>query len=128
MQTDIFFEQEIILENDVVKLVPLITDHFGALLPVAMEESIWEFTSAQIRSEAEFKTYFDTALQERQQHKSYPFAIYDKRGGRFVGSTRFGNIDFKNKRAEIGWTWIHPSLHGKGFNRQCKIFTAELCF
>ena len=37
-----------------------------------------------------------------------------------MGSTRYANIDFPNKRLEIGWTWLDPSLHGTGFNKHCK--------
>ncbi len=122
------FEDEFVLENDLVKLISLNQSHFAELLPVAMENMLWEFTSADIYSEADFKNYFDAALQERQQNKSYPFAIFDKSTGRYAGSTRFGNIDQKNKRAEIGWTWIHPSLHSTGFNRQCKFLLLSFAF
>jgi RimJ/RimL family protein N-acetyltransferase len=128
MNDENFFDRDIILENEQVKLIPLTAEHFDELLPIALEKSLWQFTTAKINSAADFKVYFDTALQERQQKKSYPFAIFDKEHNQFAGSTRFGNIDFKHKRTEIGWTWIRTSLHSTGFNRNCKFLLLSFAF
>ena len=102
--------------------------HFELLLPTAMQTMIWEFTMAKIYSAADFRKYFDTALEERLQKKSYPFAIYDKKQNEYIGCTRFGNVDLKNKKLEIGWTWLHPNLHGTGFNKHCKFLLLSYCF
>lgn len=115
-----FFDQEIILEDERVRQEPLQEKHFTALLPVAMENSIWQFTVANISNTEEFRFYFNTALEERQQKRSYPFAIYDKVRKQYAGSTRFANIEFKHRKLEIGWTWIDPALQGTGFNKHCK--------
>jgi N-acetyltransferase len=89
---------------------------------------IWEFTMAKIKSAADFRKYFDTALEEKAQHRSYPFAIFDKVQKEYLGCTRFGNIDPKNRKLEIGWTWLHPKLHGSGFNKHCKFLLLRFCF
>lgn len=128
MINDQFFNTDILLENEKVLISPLLPEHFMALLPVAMEKSLWQFTTAKINTEADFKHYFDTALAEREQKKSYPFAIFDKEKGEFAGSTRYGNIDFQNLKTEIGWTWIKTSMHGTGFNKQCKFLLLQYAF
>jgi RimJ/RimL family protein N-acetyltransferase len=128
MNFEFFFDTAIILENEQVKLSPLMLEHFEVLLPIALEKSLWEFTTAKINSAADFKAYFDTALLERQQKKSYPFVIFDKINNQYAGSTRFGNIDFRHKRTEIGWTWLRTSLHSSGFNRQCKFLLLSYAF
>ncbi|HNG62573.1 MAG TPA: GNAT family protein, partial [Ferruginibacter sp.] len=61
-------------------------------------------------------------------HRSYPFAYFHKKENRYVGSTRYANIDFDNKRLEIGWTWINPSLQGTGFNKHCKFLLLRYGF
>src|SRR4029453_11030231 len=43
---------------------------------------------------------------------SLPFATIDKESGRIAGCTRFSNIDRRNRRVEIGWTWV-----GRPFQR-----------
>lgn len=123
-----FFEQQIILEDALVKLEPLEEKHYELLLPVALHKELWLFTGAKVSSESDFKRYFDTALNEKQNKKSYPFAYFNKQTLQYVGSTRFGNIDFPNKKVEIGWTWIHPSLQGTGFNKHCKFLLLSYGF
>lgn len=115
-----FFEKECILENERARLEPLQEKHFNPLLPIAMQKEIWEFTSAKVATEADFRKYFDIAIEERKAGLSYPFAIFDKQYNRYAGSTRFANISFPNKRVEIGWTWYHPELQRTGINKNCK--------
>jgi len=118
--TDPFFQQEFTLENARARLEPLQERHFELLLPIAMEKEIWEFTSAVVKNEADFRTYFNAALQERKAGSAYPFAIYDKLNDCYAGCTRYGNIAFAHKRVEIGWTWYKPALQRTGINKNCK--------
>lgn len=128
MNYDTFFEQQLILEDDLVRLEPLEERHFELLLPVALHQELWAFTIQKINSPEDFRKYFDTALAEKQQHKSYPFAYYNKKTHQYVGCTRYGNIDFNNKRVEIGWTWLHPKMQGTGFNKHCKFLLLSYGF
>lgn len=125
---ELFFEQQHILENDLVRLEPLEEHHFELLLPVAMESSLWLFTTAKIISEQDFKNYFNTAIEDKKNKRSYPFAYFNKVLNQYVGCTRFGNIDFANKKMEIGWTWLQPSLQGTGFNKHCKFLLLSFVF
>ena len=120
MNTDHFFEEEHILENSRARLEPLQPHHFSLLLPVAMEKALWQFTSVVVNNEADFEHYFNTAMAEKNAGEAYPFAVYDKQTGQYAGSTRFGNISFVHKRAEIGWTWYHSSAQRTGLNKACK--------
>lgn len=128
MAPETFFETGIILEDDLVRLEPLQEKHFDLLLPTAMENSLWLFTVAKINSVESFRKYFDTALEEKRTKRSYPFAYYHKQEQRYVGCTRFANIEFPHKKMEIGWTWIHPSLQGTGFNKHCKFLLLQFGF
>ena len=123
-----FFEQDIILEDELVRIEPLQERHFELLLPVAMEETLWLFTVAKINSKETFRKYFDAALAEKQNKKSYPFAYFNKQTQQYAGCTRYGNIEFAHKKVEIGWTWIHPSLQGTGFNKHCKFLLLSFGF
>ncbi len=121
-------DQTVILEDEWVRLEPLEEKHYELLLPVAMHTDLWSFTSAKIKEPGDFKKYFETALLEKQQKRSYPFAYYNKQTNQYAGSTRFGNIDLANKKLEIGWTWIHPDLHGTGFNKHAKFLLLSFGF
>ena len=120
MLADHFFKEEILLENERARLEPLSEMHFQKLLPIAMERELWEFTNADIKTEPDFRKYFNQAIHERISGNSYPFAIYDKSNHCYAGCTRYGNISFPNKRVEIGWTWYKPALQRTGINKACK--------
>lgn len=115
-----YLEQDLVLENERVRLEPLQQHHITKLWEVAKEKELWLYTTSKINNEAQFDKYCRQAFKEREQQQSYPFAVYDKLENKYAGSTRYGNIDFKNKRAEIGWTWYHPELQRTGLNRACK--------
>ncbi len=126
---DNFFEQEIILEDERARLEPLTGKHVEALMAIALSYSdIWKFTLANIVDEKSFTTYFNTALKERENKASYPFAMFDKKENRYVGCTRYANISFKDKRLEIGWTWIDPLLQGSGINKHNKFLMLQFAF
>jgi N-acetyltransferase len=128
MDYNTFFDDLLILEDELVRIEPLEEKHYELLLPTALQNELWLFTSVTIKSPEDFRKYFDTALQEKQNKKSYPFACYNKQTQQYVGSTRYGNIDFGNKRLEIGWTWIHPAMQGTGFNKHCKFLLLSYGF
>jgi N-acetyltransferase len=123
-----FFNQQLILEDELVRIEPLEEKHFELLLPTALQKELWLYTIQQINSPADFKDYFSRALQEKEEQKSYPFAYFNKQTQQYVGSTRYLNIDFANLRLEIGSTWLHPTLHGKGFNKHCKFLLLSYGF
>ena len=45
-----------------------------------------------------------------------------------MGSTRFGNLDPPNLRAEIGWTWLAPGHWRTGLNTEAKLLMLRHAF
>ncbi len=90
---------------------------------------IWEFTMAKIYSAADFRKYFDTALEERKQNALIPSPFLIKNKMNMLGCTRFGNVDFKNKKIEIGWTWIDQNCMAQASisiaNFYCLVFALK---
>ncbi len=128
MSTRNFLNEHIILENNRSRLEPLEEKHFPLLWPIAAERELWQFTQADIKTEADFRRYFDKALQERKSGTAYPFVIYDKQFDCYAGSTRFGSIALNDKRQEIGWTWYKPSLQRTGINKATKFLLLSFGF
>ena len=128
MSTRNFLNEHIILDNDRSLLEPLEEKHFPLLWPIAAERALWQFTQADIKTEDDFRRYFDKALQERKEGSSYPFAIYDKQNDCYAGCTRFGNISLRDKRQEIGWTWYKTSLQRTGINKATKFLLLSFGF
>lgn len=121
-------QHEIILENRRVRLEPLALHHYEALKAIAFTESLWQFTSSRILTQAEFDRYMTTAIAELEKGISYPFVVIDKQNNSVVGSTRFGNITPEHRRIEIGWTWYTPTAQGTGLNQACKFELLQFAF
>lgn len=119
---------EPVLENKRVLLRPLQASDIDVLLEVALEPSLWEVTSQHIQDREALENYIRVALKEREEGTSIPFVIIDKLSGRVAGSTRFAGITLQHKRAEIGYTWIHPDLQRSGLNRSMKYAMLKYAF
>ncbi|CAM3364531.1 GNAT family N-acetyltransferase [Zobellia roscoffensis] len=120
--------KSIILEKNMVKLIPLEKKHTQALWPVAQQVDLYQYGSNDVSTQEKLEAYIVTALDETKQGKAIPFAIYNTSTNTCVGSTRFGHIDEKNKVLHIGWTWIAPAVRGTGFNHQMKFLMLNNAF
>src|SRR5258706_11113944 len=96
----------VVLEGQYVRLEPLSMAHHAALTEIGIDEDIWRWVTAQVRSAADMETYINTALKAQQDGSALPFATIEKSSNRVVGSTRYGNIERVNHGVEIGWTWL----------------------
>ena len=92
-----------------VRLEPLTLAHVPALAGVGLDPGLWRWIPTPITSTDEMRGAVLTALHEQERGVSLPFAIVDAARGSVIGSTRFGNIDVRNRRLEIGWTWLARS-------------------
>lgn len=120
--------EPIILEGDFVRLEPLKFEHLDALCEVGMTDSLWFFTSNVVQTVEDMRRYVETALDEFERKISLPFVMIDRRENKIVGSTRFGNIDVKNRKTEIGWTWINPLWQRTYINTEAKFLMLKHAF
>jgi RimJ/RimL family protein N-acetyltransferase len=120
--------EPVILENALVRLEPLEPEHLEPLCEVGLAEEIWRWSPQKIKNAEDLRKYVETALAERARGVSLPFVTIDKSRNKIVGSTRFGNIDASNLRAEIGWTWINPAWQRTFVNSQAKLLMLTHAF
>ena len=123
------FTNEIILENEVVKLIPLGPEHISVLTHFSLNEpNLWEYSLLPASGLDNLKRYFTIALEERTAERSYPFIIFDKRTNTYAGSTRFCDIQMSHQTAQIGYTWLGQDFHGTGLNKNCKFLLLQYAF
>jgi len=122
------FTENIILENKNVLLRPLIQEDEKGLSEIAFDPDIWEFTVSVAMNLIELKNYINTAIEDRIRFSRYPFTIVDKNSSEIAGSTSYGNISIKDKRLEIGWTWLGKKFRGTGLNKECKFLLLQYAF
>jgi RimJ/RimL family protein N-acetyltransferase len=120
--------EPVTLEGRFVRLEPLERIHLDALCHVGLEAELWRWTVANIATRGDMENYVETALDERSRGVSLPFVTIDKGSDTVVGSTRFGNIDWNNRKAEIGWTWIGPAWQRTHVNTEAKMLMLTHAF
>lgn len=120
--------EPITLEGEFVRLEPLRFEHWESLYEAGSDKSLWRWTAAVVASAGDMRRYVETALDEQGRGVSLPFVTIEKSSNKIVGSTRFGNIDAKNRRAEIGWTWINPRWQRSYVNTEAKLLMLEHAF
>lgn len=111
-----------------VRLEPLSLHHHAALCQVGLEEELWRWIPAPVRTSDEMRAYIETALREQAAGTALPVATIDQSSGRAIGSTRFGNIDRANRRLEIGWTWVAIPWQRSAANTEAKYLMLRHAF
>ncbi|MEL7221852.1 MAG: GNAT family protein [Bacteroidota bacterium] len=116
------------LKNDVVELIPLQITHLDALFAVSNDKNIWTHFTENGYGRANFEIYFKNALQKRENHLHYTFAIRDVRTNQLAGMTRLYDLDNQLRNVKIGHTWIGKSFQGTGLNKNAKYLLFEFLF
>lgn len=103
-----------------VTLVPLTRAH-GDALWAAQDADTWRWTIDHPRTRAEFEeVVMDRALAGMAEGRELCWLTTDTGSGAVYGSTRFLNPSERDRRVEIGWTWLGPAARGTGVNRAAK--------
>jgi RimJ/RimL family protein N-acetyltransferase len=120
--------EPVVLEGHYVRLEPLTLEHVPALMEVATDPELWRWTIAEVRTEADLKRYVQEALDAQAQGQAVPFATVARTAGHAIGSTRFGSIDLRHARVEIGWTWIGRPWQRTAINTEAKLLMLRHAF
>lgn len=126
---DFDFAAPIQLQNNRVLLRPLAAEDAAPLLPViAATPGLTRFSPSPIGSAPALQAFIAAALEERARGIRYPFVVFDKQAGAFAGSTSIAAVSNRDRRLEIGWTWIGTAFQQSGLNRACKYLLLEHAF
>ena len=122
------FSQNIVLENNRVRLRPLDTADFEALKPAAFDPAIWQFTLTRADDAVSLADYLATAGHDREAGRRYAFAIIDRETGQLAGSTSYYNLVPHDQRLSIGYTWVGRDFQRSGLNRAAKHLLLSYAF
>lgn len=128
MRAEPMATEEVTLTGDAVTLAPLHADHAAQLVLAAEDGELWNMKVTVVPEPATVDTYIATALAGRQAGTVMPFAIVRRDTGQIVGSTRFWKIDRKNRKLEIGHTWLSQSVQRSGLNTEMKYLLLTYAF
>jgi RimJ/RimL family protein N-acetyltransferase len=123
------FEKDIILENEIVLLRPVIGGDAQNLLEIAIQyQHLLQYSPKQVYTKELLTEYVENALAERRNRTRYSFSIFHKQQRVYAGSTSFLNIVNADERLEIGATWLGCGFQGTGLNRHCKYLLLAYAF
>jgi RimJ/RimL family protein N-acetyltransferase len=125
--------EDITLTGTRIRLEPLDHRHLAGLAEAAAaDRSLYEWSFVP-GTEAELKTYVDTALSWRDAKRALPFAIVRQDNDAVIGSTRFFDLESWYGRelpdvCEIGYTWLASSAIRTGTNTEAKLLLLTHAF
>lgn len=119
---------ELILQNSRILLRPLIIADIEGFEELTTDKLMWIYFTNDLSDRTVLHEWVDEALALKEKKLRLPFTIIDKKSGDLVGSTSFGNISYRDKRIEIGWTWLAKSYWGKGVIDEVKYLMFRYCF
>jgi RimJ/RimL family protein N-acetyltransferase len=110
------FDLQPILENDLIKVVPLKESDFEALFAVASDPLIWEQHPNKDRyKRGIFENFFKGAMESKGA-----FIVYEKETNKIAGSSRYYELNEEDSSVAVGYTFIAREFWGKGHNRALK--------
>ena len=123
-----FIEPVTLTGRNWVVLEPLQREHADELLAAAKDGELWKLWYTSVGDPDAVFSYIDAALKMREELGAMPFVVRRKSDGKVVGSTRFFNVDAKNRRLEIGHTWYSKSVQRTGINTEAKLTLLKHAF
>ena len=117
------------LENERVLMRPLKPDDYIHLAYFSENEpELFKYSISLVTGVENLKNYINSTLLARENGVEYPFIVYDKRSGKYAGTTRFYDIQLQNKSLQLGYTWYGQEFHGSGLNKHCKFLLLQFAF
>ena len=105
-----------------------LSKHFEGLCSIGLDPDLWKWTLNACETPDQLKEYLETALREQEETRSLPFATVDVASGRVAGCTRFGNIETRHRKVEIGWTWVGRDFQRSHVNTEAKYLMLRHAF
>lgn len=116
--------QPMLLEDDLIKLVPLQESDFDKLFEVASNPEVWEQHPNPNRYRLEdFTNYFKGAIESKGA-----FLVVDSKTDEIVGCSRYYDYNEADASVLIGYTFIGTKFWGNGYNKSLKNIMLSYAF
>lgn len=116
------------LEHTPVKLIPLEKDNSNQLIDAASDGELWNTWYTSVPNTSSIDQYIQNALDDYKNGTSLPFSVLDTHKNKFIGTTRFYDIDIKNRRLLLGYTWYAKCYQRTSVNTKCKLLLLQYAF
>ena len=117
---------KVALDGRFVRLEPLEERHRALVRPAAQHPEIFTVTTSALGPL--YDPYIDNALRRSASGHEMAFVVWHKAHQRYVGMTRYLNIEEAHRKLEIGSTWYEPSVWAGFVNPECKLLLMQHAF
>ncbi len=129
MNTILEIPQNNILEDNIILLRPLEVNDVDNLLYISINEpETWEYSLTRANGKENLENYIALALKAKENKIEFPFIVFDKKSGKYAGSTRFYDINLNFKTVQLGYTWYGKEFRGTNVNKHCKYLLLQFAF
>jgi RimJ/RimL family protein N-acetyltransferase len=113
-----------VLENEIIRLLPLKLMHFEELYTIASDKEIWEQHPQNDRWKREvFEIYFNSAIESNSA-----FLILSQNNNQIIGCTRYYEFNENEKSIAIGYTFLAKKFWGGFINSSLKKLMINYAF
>lgn len=112
------------LEGNLIRLEPLASKHLSDLEKDFEPELFTYYPKPYFTAEE----FVEENFQTQKRGNFLPYAIIEKSTGKAIGCTEFSAIDVKNKKLEIGGSWLKSVFHGSAMNSEAKFLLLTYAF
>ena len=129
MNSNFDFSQSLVLEDERVLLRSLQETDVEHLLEISNNEpETWKYSLVRANGRENLEHYIHLALKARNNKTEFPFIVFDKKSGKYAGSTRFYDMNLDFKTVQLGYTWYGSAFRGTGLNKHCKFLLLQYAF
>ena len=115
------------LKGNFLTLEPLQLEHISELKVAVQDGESWKLWFASVPRPKEMSDYVEDAISAARAG-NIAYAVRSNVTQQIVGTTRYYNVDAKNKRAMIGYTWYSSSARRTPINTECKLLLLSKLF
>lgn len=108
------------IQSEKVLLRPMQKSDFDEMTLLTKDSKMWYYFTTDLSIPSELKRWISMAVSDLKEERRLAFTVIDRSTNKIIGSTSIGNISKRDRRAEIGWTWICKAYQGKGYNAHVK--------
>ncbi len=114
-----------IFDSDQLLLRPICLDDYDHFKKMTNDGHLWTYFTCDLSDEKSLKQWVEASVNDKTR---MAYTIIDKNSKALIGSSSLGNYSPRDKRIEIGWTWLGREFQGKGYNDKVKNIFLKYCF
>jgi RimJ/RimL family protein N-acetyltransferase len=117
-----------ILENDLVLLRPIAPSDAEPFRAIAFDADIWRYFVFRIETQTDLDKFIVDSINDTAGGTCVAFSIVVKASQQLAGSMAYLNMAEREKRLEIGRSWLGKEFRGAGINHWAKFLLLEYAF